>query len=392
VARILAARGVPVIGVAGDRRHWAARTRVVRHVIETDHNSAGLVDELVTRAHEFPDGAVLIPCTDVSVLAVARSADVLRPTYRFSLPGAATVERLLDKASFASAAADAGGQVARTYEIRGPDDAAAVVEAGALPCVVKPARKDARWLEGAPDKAFKVDTAEELVHTVSRALGWSDHLIVQEWVPGTDEDLVTCNCYIGPDGKVEGVVVSTKLRQWPPRTGTASAAVTVDDPEVAGLTVDLLTSVGFVGFGYVEFKRHATTGVPMAIEANVGRPTGRSAMAEAAGTELHHAYYADLAGLSRPALEAPRAGVTWLHLRRDIQAAAWGRRRRELTLGSWLRSLRAPRRYAVASWSDPVPFLLDWWAVVAKRLPRLRGGGGRPTAPGGGASERAAGQ
>jgi D-aspartate ligase len=45
-ARILAARGVPVIGVAADRRHFCARTRVVRRVIEAPTAGEGLVGAL----------------------------------------------------------------------------------------------------------------------------------------------------------------------------------------------------------------------------------------------------------------------------------------------------------------------------------------------------------
>ena len=45
-ARILAARGIPVVGLAADRRHFCARTRVVREVIEGPTSGDGLVAEL----------------------------------------------------------------------------------------------------------------------------------------------------------------------------------------------------------------------------------------------------------------------------------------------------------------------------------------------------------
>jgi D-aspartate ligase len=368
VARVLHRRGWRVAGIARDRRHWAARTRAAIEVLEVDHSSpAALLDTLSADPAPFEPGSILLPCTDPSVLAVATGADRLRGRYRFADPPTAAVEALLDKASFASVAARAGAPTATAVEVRTEaeiDDALAAVGA---PCVIKPARKDARWLENAPDKAIRVADRTDLHRALMAALGWSDHLLVQEWVEGPDTDLVTCNCYVDPAGRVQASVVSSKLRQWPPHTGTGSAAVTVHDPRVAEVTARILASVGFTGLGYVEYKRRGDRLV--AIEANVGRPTGRSVMAEAAGVELHHAFCADLAGLERPPLTDPAPGVVWVHLRRDVQAAVRQWRHGDSSPGAWLRSIRRPRRFAVADRRDPLPFLLDLATTLRKRLP-----------------------
>ena len=369
---MLARRGMTVVGVAADSRHWAARTRVVQRVVEVDHTSPERLIEALCNEHSasFADGSILLPCTDTSVLAVAAEADRLRRRYRFAEPPRASIESLLDKSSFAAVAAAAGTPTASSVEIDSAERLDVAVAHLRAPCVVKPARKDRRWLRSAPDKAIRVDSTDDLVPTVAAALAWSDHLVVQEWVDGPDTDLVTCNCYIDPTGAVRASVVSSKLRQWPPEVGTGSSAVTVEDPMVADATARILTSVGFTGLGYVEFKRRHGTGELVAIEANVGRPTGRSVMAEAAGVELHHAFCADLAGLGRPRLGESVPGVVWVHLRRDLQAAFRQWRRRESTPIDWARSLRGPRAYAVADWTDPLPFLLDLTTVVRKRLPK----------------------
>ncbi len=369
IARVLASHRVPVVGITADRSHWAARSRAVARVVEADHGSPEVVDVLCDDANGVAPGSVLLPCTDASVLLVAAHADRLRSRYRFAEPAAVAVEGLLDKATFAAIAAAAGVPTARSVGILPDSDVEAAVGSLTVPCVIKPTRKDHRWLANAPEKAIRVDDHRALVATVRRALAWSDHLIVQEWIPGPDTALVTCNCYIDADGTMQATVVSEKIRQWPPGTGTGSSAVTVDDPEIADVTARILASVGFTGLGYVEFKRRPPGGELVAIEANVGRPTGRSTMAEAAGVDMHYAFYADLAGMARPPLMDPAAGVVWLHLRRDAQAMLRSLRRREATPRELLRSLRGRRTYALASWSDPLPFLLDLVATLRKRMP-----------------------
>lgn len=375
ITRILADRGVAVAGLANRASHWACRSRSVSRVVEYEATDEGLLAVLSDPALIDP-GSVLIPCSDQSVLSILAGAEQLRTLHRFSDPPAAAVERLLDKARFAELAEACGVRTPRTVTV---DRSSAwkhwqskLVDLPA-PWVVKPAVKDDRWLTAAPNKALRLDGPERF-ESVHKALEWAEPLLVQEWIDGPDSALVTCNTYVNPSGHPEASVVSSKLRQWPPNVGTASAAVTVVDDAVVEHTERLLTAAGFTGFGYVEYKRVGDDLV--AIEANVGRPTGRSAMAEAAGVELHHALYADLAGIDRELLGSPRPGVTWVHLRRDLQAALRSWRRGEASPWSWVLSLGRPRVEAVARLSDPVPFLLDIWSTVAKQLP---GGDGAPT-------------
>lgn len=69
-------------------------------------------------------------------------------------------------------------------------------------------------------------------------------------------------------------------------------------------------------------KRDPETGRQYAIEANVGRPTGRSAIAEAGGVELLHTMYCDVAGLPLPnGRTQTYKGTKWIDVRHDLQSA-----------------------------------------------------------------------
>ena len=110
------------------------------------------------------------------------------------------------------------------------------------------------------------------------------------------------------------------------------------------------------------------------IEANVGRPTGRSAIAEAGGVELVYTMYCDAAGLSLPEHRQQQyRDAKWIYWRRDIRSAWHYFRRGELSAMDWLRSLRGPKACAVYSSGDLAPFLNEVAKSLAAPARRLRG-------------------
>jgi D-aspartate ligase len=131
-------------------------------------------------------------------------------------------------------------------------------------------------------------------------------------------------------------------------------------------TLRLFESVDYRGLGYVEVKRDARTGRSYVIEPNVGRPTGRSSIAEAGGVELLYTMYRDAIGASLPAARVQQyVGVKWMYLRHDLQSAMVYFLRGELTPRDWASSWRGPKVDAVWSRRDPGPFFWDWAQTLA---------------------------
>ena len=117
----------------------------------------------------------------------------------------------------------------------------------------------------------------------------------------------------------------------------------------------------------------------MIIEPNIGRPTGRSPIAEAGGVELVYTMYCDALGRPLPAgREQKYSGVKWIYLRWDLQSAFVHWWRGDLTIADWYRSIRGKKAYALFSLTDPGPFLWDLWSTFVKLGPelwtRIRGG------------------
>ena len=360
-ARILAARSVPVYGIVADRRHWGARTNACVEVVESPMSGPGLVTALALLARRLERPAVLLPCSDAAVDTVSRHRDRLAEHgYLLALSEHPVVELLMDKVRFAQYAADHDLKVPRTEVLCDRSDAAAAAAAIGYPCVIKPPYKTPSWLAHTRAKGFRVTDAASFLEVHRRVEHWVPFLLAQEWIPGDEHELYSCNAVFGAGGRPLATFVARKVRQWPPDIGTSASGEECRNQEVLDTTIRLFGGLGYRGLAYLEMKRDARTGGLWIVEPNVGRPTGRSAIAEAGGVELVHTAYCDAAGLPLPTAREQRYGeARWLDLRRDLQAALVARRRGTLTLRAWLRWVRGPKAHAIWSRRDPRPFVSD---------------------------------
>ena len=381
-ARILAARGVVVTGVARDRRHPACRTRACARIAFADTRTDGCVEALEAMASSFDVAPVLFPCTDLSVLLLSRHRQSLSLFYRMVVPPPGVLELLLDKARFHTHAVEAGLPVCDGRIVRSRGEAEEAAAALHYPCVIKPAVKTAEWQANTSAKVFRVDTPEALLRTWQRCGAWVDRLLVQEWVEGDDRAHVTCNAYFDRGSRPVLTFVSRKLRQWPREGGVGCFSEECDNEEVRAATVDVFAGVGHHGLAYLEMMVNHRTGRHVIIEPNVGRPTGRSAAADAAGVPLVYSLYCDALGLPLPAPDPNGIrGARWVYLRQDCQAAVSHWREGSLTLLEWVQSLRGCRGDAVFRWNDPAPFLADLMRGMSKAVSTEAGGEPAPAPP-----------
>jgi len=277
---------------------------------------------------------------------------------------------LMDKVKFYSFAMENGLPIPPTHFVESREELEQVASQINFPCVFKPRDSAAlRWENETIFKAFKLYSSAELLETYSQFKRWTDGFIVQEWIEGDDSDLFSCNCYFNELSEPLVTFVARKLRQWPPETGISCLGEECRNDIVLEETLRLFRSMNYRGLGYLEMKRDPGNGKHYLVEPNIGRPTGRSAIAEAGGVELLYTMYCDALGLPLPDnREQKYDGVKWIHLRKDLQSAFQYWRRGELTFRDWVRSLRGRKAFALFSWNDPMPFLRDWFYAAGAFL------------------------
>ncbi len=365
-ARILARREVPVIGIAKDLKHHICSTNVCDDIIQADTSSEDFIEALKLLGPRLPQKAVLFPCTDMNVLLVSRHRESLSPWYHISLPPSEVVEMMLNKYSFYSYAQEKGLPIAPTWFLRSRRDAEEAAKQINFPCVLKPPiSATLAWEKESKLKAYKVSNQKELLQSYDHFRDWADVLIVQEWIEGSDNNLFTCNCYF--DAKFDPVItfVSRKIRQWPPLTGEGCMAVECRNDYILQETLKVFSGLNYHGLGYLEMKQDQRTKNYYITEPNIGRPTGRSAIAEAGGVELLYTMYCENIGKPLPKnRQQSYQDAKWIYIRRDVQSLVYNLLRGNLTLRQWLQTLRGKKAYAVFSWTDLGPFWGDWLRLL----------------------------
>lgn len=373
-ARILADNRVPVIGMAENLDHFCTKTNTCEKVIQSGKMSEELIENLIKLGKELEQKAVLYPCQDSSVLLVSQNRKRLEPYYYISLPANDTVEMLMNKPRFYEFAKEKNLPVAKFFLLKKKTDALEAADNLKFPCVLKPHMRSPKWEENTRLKAFKVLNKDEFLKMYDRICDWSDTLMLQEWIEGDDTSLYSCNCYYNKNSEPLVNFTAKKLRQWPIVTGNTSLGIDVIDDTVLQVTTDLFKKVNYVGLGYVEIKKDVKTEKYYIIEPNIGRPTGRSALAEACGVDLIYTMYCDCLGLPLPDTRVQKLkNIKWIHLRTDMQSAYNYWKNGKLTIREWFKSMRGKKFYAVISLKDPRPFLTELMAGIVYSIKSLFG-------------------
>jgi predicted ATP-grasp superfamily ATP-dependent carboligase len=269
---------------------------------------------------------------------------------------------LMDKPSFYEYAIKNKLPVAKYRLLHSRKDAEDVVQTMRFPCTIKPPIKSPLWEKNTKIKAYKINDEQEFFEIYEMCKDWSEVLMAQEWIEGTDTDLYSCNCYFNDQNKPLVSFVSKKLRQYPPVTGNTSLGVECRCEAVRDISLKLFKKVNYYGLGYVELKRDVRDGKYYIIEPNVGRPTGRSALAEACGVEILYTMYCDILDLTLPEqVHQIYKGVKWIQIRTDLISSFYYWKNGELTISDWWRSLKGPKFFAVFALKDPMPILVEFF-------------------------------
>jgi D-aspartate ligase len=281
-------------------------------------------------------------------------------------------ETLLDKARFHDLALARGLPVPRRYDW--DDEAALRRHEG--PLIAKPRLKmhwsgspALRALNGAYGKGVVYPGAEALLAD-ERLARFRELFIVQEYVPGGDDALISYHGLADEGGRVLASFVGRKLRTFPPRTGDSSLIELVrhDAAEETGRRI--VEALGLKGPFKLDLKQDERDGSIRLIEVNA-RFSLWNYLGAANGIDLISMAYAYLVEGARPSPAGYRTGTRWLDLALDYKAFRRLKAEGAISTAQWLRSIVLTRKvHSVFRWDDPWPACHRWLAWARRRLTR----------------------
>lgn len=227
---------------------------VDEHLLEGDR----LLDVLNGAAGSYGDAVpVVVPCGDDYAVELSRVMDRLDSVYRVVCASGGVVEAMNDKERFYQRCEERGVPYPQTVVLN--DTEVPELPFG-FPVALKPSDAPA-WREHpfeGQKKAFVLDNREDLEETVRRAYaaGYPGALIVQDFIPGGDENMRVLNGYVRGDGTVSLMSLGHPLLEdcAPMRIGNYAAILSYGDDAVYDTVQSLMEGSGYRGFFNIDMK------------------------------------------------------------------------------------------------------------------------------------------
>lgn len=311
---------------------------------------------------------------DHSLALVSRTRERLEPFYRFRMPEREIVDATVDKVGFTRMSRERDLPVPRTFlaeEMAGVQD---VVDRVGLPCVLKPSMRKAwfsssvvRSLGGTPQKVIFAQTRAELEDRFPRMLEHSRSFLVQQAIPGGDDEIFSYHAYYDAASRPLGEFVGRKVRTYPPASGISTYLRLVNDDEVVALGRDIARKLDFVGVVKMDFKRDPATKRFYLMEINP-RFNLWHYLGAAAGINLPLLAHRDCAGTPVNLLgRRYRTDLYWLSFRDDFRSFLLPREAGSPALLPWLWSFRRRKICNTFAWNDIGP----WRGIQIGRARRI---------------------
>jgi predicted ATP-grasp superfamily ATP-dependent carboligase len=333
VARSLGPLGVRVVGMTpfagfpGNRSRWLE----FRRSSDSLQQPQQLLQELLAFAREANGKPVLFPTRDHDITFINNHRTELEQAYVVPFASPEIVDRAMNKDRLVELAQSVGIRSPRAVVIDAPGQTERV-RGLRFPCICKPVyarqwRKPGIWEAVRRQKAVKAESFEDFRALYDSISALEPQMLVQEWVPGGEEQLQIFGSYCAREGGVRAFFTARKRLQYPALVGTG---IVVEALPLAGLEAPsraLLDAIGFHGISEIEYKRDPRDGTLYLIEVNP-RHWDQHQIGTTVGVNLSAVAYADATGrpwASQPQRPEPAVWVAEREFAQHVARALLGR-------------------------------------------------------------------
>lgn len=273
----------PVDVIATNPIRFTEHSAIVNIEYHPDlRTNEGFVKALVEygKNHMESGKSLLIPCHDVYVRLLVDNASAIDPYFVYNCPTREIVDSFLVKEKFYKTYEKSGLPFARTIYIDCKEKETAPMPFDIVyPLIIKPSNAieyGHHHFEGQPKvyKATTPNSARDFINKV-KSSGYTDTLIVQEFIPGDDSALFDCVFYCNKQGKPElASFAQIGLQEHGP-TAIGNCTVLINGYNQYGHTEEtveklksFLESIHYTGFCEFDLKYDSREGNFKVLEIN----------------------------------------------------------------------------------------------------------------------------
>jgi len=258
------------------------------------HSEFKLTESLMDIGKRVDGIKILFPAKDSYVTAIAKSRNKLEPYYKIPFSGWDVTEHMVDKERQYRKAAEHGIPMPDTFYPREEKDIGSLSEDIKFPLILKPAYSEAFFIRYGI-KAVKCNSGKELMEKFKKYTADGFRMIVQKFIEGDASQLYEFQSYINNKGEATATFVGRKLEQYLPDLGTGTHFVSVKNPRIVDVGLQVLKIFAYHGISFVEFKLDQEDGEYKLIEINP-RTTHSNSLSSECGVNIPYAAYEDVTG------------------------------------------------------------------------------------------------
>lgn len=367
VLRHLKERGVTSYGFDHDTNNLGFHTRAGKTEICPSPLEFPelLLSFLIERAEKMPYKPVLFPASDLYAKFISDYRVELSPYFLFIVPEPDVANKFYSKIEQGAWAAQAGAVVPKEFKFYF-DDTLKKHDVN-FPVFVK-GLESYVWQKFFYVKGFVAKNEAELLKILVKLARLKINVLVQEIIPGPSSNNYEISYYVSTKGEQFGPFIMRKLRQYPVDFGVGTMGESLHSEKIKPIADALIKKMQIRGFANMELKWDPRDQEYKYIETNL-RVWQQIDLCRACGWDLAWIQYLDLTGQEIDSSVFQREyvdGLRWVDPWNDIYSFLdqWGRR--QLSVFSWLRSLKNIASLGVISRKDPKPFYR--WTNIIQRL------------------------
>jgi D-aspartate ligase len=339
---------------------------------DINRDEEGLAEFLLKLGRDFTERPVLMATADSYALLISRYAEELVRYYRFPDLPPGLLERIIDKKGLSGLAREHNLLTPQTFTVNRSSDLQAIAETISYPCIIKPALSH-KFVKVFRQKCLLADNKEELLAAMQTARSGELEVMVQEIIPGFDDQMYVFDVYINQQGEATHTFSGQKIRQFPINFGSSTLTHHLYDRELTELGLDYMKRLGYKGYGEIEFKKHPKTGKYYLIEINA-RLSTLNILFDKCKVEFTYIMYRDLIGDPLPCfhLETDQPWAFW-HAYEDMISITAYLKNKQLTIGQVLEPWLSHRKaHAIWATDDIKPLFAFARVILGKALGKLR--------------------
>lgn len=314
------------------------------------------VEFLLQVGQKIGQRSILIAINDATVGLLAKHADVLNkyfifpkicPQLVYSLCSKKEMYYLLNKLEIATP---------KAFFPNSRRDVLDFLETASFPIMLKDIDAS-RLAKDAAKTMFVAQSASELLEKYdSVAIPDHPNLLLQEYIPGTDEAVCGLEGYFNEFSDCAFAITGRKLRQWPAYQGVTTLGICLKNEVIEKITNGFMKAIGYRGILDIGYRYDSRDGLYKVLDVNPRIGCTFRLFAAENDMDVARALYLDLTGQPIP-LASVREGRKWFVEDLDVLASLSYLRDGKLTLKEWIRSFHGVQESAYFAIDDPLPLL-----------------------------------